>query len=274
MVFYRKVCELILSDEGSTDGDITAEESPFYSLFHAHLVKNNTTQHGFALVSIVEAVLGRERKELPPVVDVWLLSDNDSCCQNNFFRVIAPFPSKGVALVLKGVLHSEAQGGKILVDAHFAVAMRELNRFVNDTALNLSTPADLVTALDHRGGAANSTTELGDIYRGNAIMLQWFNAFNAGALATIGCSNQVKYDELKACDLRAKLCEYSGDNGTSWSVRQFSSKRIMSSCFAGYIDPRVENASIEGEDEPSRENENAVDAGQKSTLGIESGMVG
>lgn len=49
------------------------------------------------------------------------------------------------------------------MDAHFAVAMRQVNEYVDDTTLNFSTPGDLVTALQHHGALANSTAGIFDI---------------------------------------------------------------------------------------------------------------
>lgn len=95
-------------EEDSSSGDFGLS-----TLFFDHVVKKETKQDGVAFVSILEAVLGQVRKELPNVSEVWLLSDMASCYQNNLRPVIAPLMTKGVVLALKGRVHSETQGGNI-----------------------------------------------------------------------------------------------------------------------------------------------------------------
>lgn len=118
----------------------------------------------------METVLGCVRKDLPNFSEVWLLSDNSACVQNNFLPVIAPFIAQGAGLILKVIVHSDTQRGKRLVNAHVAFAMKQVNRFVNDTTWNVTMRGDLVTALQHRGGIKNSTAELVDD-RGHVSMM-------------------------------------------------------------------------------------------------------
>lgn len=91
------------------------------------------------------------------VADVWLISDNAIWCQNSSLPVIAPNIAKGVGMILRGIVHSEAQSGKRLVDAHFAVAVWHVKKFVNDTIISVSSRSDIVWALNHRDGVDNTT---------------------------------------------------------------------------------------------------------------------
>lgn len=88
----------------------------------------------------LEAIIGRVQMELPNISSVSQLSENASCYQNNLLPVIAPFNAKGHGMVLQGIVHSETQRGKSLVDAHFAVVLRQVDKLVNDTTINVSTP--------------------------------------------------------------------------------------------------------------------------------------
>lgn len=158
-------------------------------------MKNETTQDCVALASILEAILGRMRIERPLAKEVSLLSDNTSCYQNNLLPVIDPFIAKGHGMNLKEIVHSETQRGKSLLDAHFTLAMRDVNKFVNDTTLNASTPCDLVTAMKHRDGVANTTVELTDIDRNNSCLIKWTAAQKERRMAVIAAS--MKYHTCK-----------------------------------------------------------------------------
>lgn len=127
-------------------GNASELDFRLYTSFYYHIVKNGTAQDGVAFVSMVEAVLHQLRKVTPNASEFWLLYDKDSCYRNNLLPDIASFLAKGVGSNLKGIVHSETKRGKSIVHGHFAVAVRQVNMFVNDMTLSMSTPGHLVTA--------------------------------------------------------------------------------------------------------------------------------
>lgn len=110
--------------------------------------------------SIMEAVFRRVRKEIPTMKDIWVQTDNARNYQNEIVPVMAPFVAHDHGMVLRGSLHPETARGKSLVDAHFAVGMRQVNKYVTSNGVDVATPVDVVKALTACGGVANSAAEL------------------------------------------------------------------------------------------------------------------
>lgn len=194
-----------------------SDMSSLATLYIDHIVGNQTTQDAVAVCSILEAVLHRAKTELPLLSEVWLLSDNASCYQNNMLPVIAPFIADAAGLNLRGILHSETQRGKSLVDAHFAVAMRHVNKYCNEQGLDVHTPSDLAGAIAHGDGIANTAVELIDIRPLSAAMQKWSGAGSAGMLQKLGRTNDIAYSRMGDNVVTALLSEYSGGAEIKWN---------------------------------------------------------
>lgn len=118
-------------------------------------------------------------------------------------------------MILKGIVIYETQRGKRLVDAHFAVAMKEVNQFVNYIKLIVTTPGDFVTEFQHRGGIANSTAQLVEIDREHVSMMQCTEGDKAGKLAALRRVKEIVFKASGQRAYRPVSLEYSGGNGTS-----------------------------------------------------------
>ena len=81
------------------------------------------------------------------------------------------------------------------MDAHFAVSMRQVNSYVNELACNVVTPGDLVAALGHRGGLANSSAELIYIVRSHEGLVDWKAATMDGRIQRFGRINEFRYKQ-------------------------------------------------------------------------------
>lgn len=78
---------------------------------------------------------------------------------------MAPFIANSKGFRVHSILHSETQRGKGPADGHFAVAINLDTEFLNEKGLNVTTLADVVVALNHSKGIANTTADLIDIDR-------------------------------------------------------------------------------------------------------------
>lgn len=58
------------------------------------------------------------------------------------------------------MLHFETENGKGLGDTHFAVEIREVNRYCKETQRNVNSGADFVTVPGYIGGIAKKVLEL------------------------------------------------------------------------------------------------------------------
>ena len=90
-----------------------------------------------------------------------MLSDNAKSNQNSILPVMLPFVvgSHGTFRI-SSFVHTETQDGRILVDAHFAVAMKHVNSFVRNYAQNVITPKQLGRALNSNEGLGRNIAEL------------------------------------------------------------------------------------------------------------------
>lgn len=153
------------------------------------------TQDMVAICSILDAVLCRLKSELPSVTSFYLLSDNARCYQNDLLPVMGPFIAKTHDLEMSGFIHSETQRDKSLINAHFAIAMRHISRYCNETRGDVTTPRDVVNALNSFGGVANCTAEMVHIRRNNLSMQQWLVAKKSKKIQKMGRINEFQYSQ-------------------------------------------------------------------------------
>ena len=179
------------------DGEVSRVDDCVTSIFLDHIVRNETNQDMLAVASILDAALKRLTVKIPAAMEVFIISENAGCYNNQILPVFATFIASTHGLCLRGYLHSETQRGKGLVDAHFEVSMRHVNRYVNEVGCNIVTPGDLVAALGYRDGLANSSTELIDVVRWNASLSEWKAATTDGRLHTFGWINEFLYEQIE-----------------------------------------------------------------------------
>lgn len=159
-----------------------------------HIVGNDTQQDAVAVCCISDAILARILNELLLLRSMCALSDNAPCYQNCLLPVIAPFICRNHNIQLDSLLHFETQCGRSLVDAHFELTMRHVNRYCAQTGNDFSTPSDLVSALSHRGGIVNCVVELLHIRRASYKLRVWVDAVTRKTLMTLGRVNEFKLD--------------------------------------------------------------------------------
>ncbi|OWY99776.1 hypothetical protein PHMEG_00029166 [Phytophthora megakarya] len=99
-----------------SDRDRCATE---HKLYCDHLSLGDNRQDRDAVISVLEAVLIRLRKDLPTVKTVTLISNNTNYYQNALLPLIVPFLLHGIHI--KRILHTETQDGRGVLDAHFLV---------------------------------------------------------------------------------------------------------------------------------------------------------
>lgn len=164
-------------------------------LFYDHFIQGDTQQDVTAVASILEAGIMRLKKDLPNVTEIILLSDNAACYQNLTLPVTLPFVAKANEVSLLKFIHTETQDGKLLVDAHFAIAMSHVSKIVGE-GNDFTTPSTLVKALRSGGGLKNTAAELIRIDRSNRNISDWdeLRSMEKKGLAWIGRNNEYIYE--------------------------------------------------------------------------------
>lgn len=94
-------------------------------------------------------------KKLPDAIDIWLVSDNALTYQNNLLPLIAPFIARSHSFHLRGLIQSEMARGKRIDDDHFVITLRQVYRYNKEMGEDVSTPEDLIVAMDHEPSVPN-----------------------------------------------------------------------------------------------------------------------
>jgi hypothetical protein len=164
-------------------------------LFYDHIVSNDTMQDMWSIASLIEAIMMRIRRDLPHVKDIVLVSDNSGCYQSQVLPALLPFLASTVGLQIIFFLHSEVQDGKSIADAHFALSMLHVNRFVK-AGQDVTTPAQLVAAQRSCGGLENSAAKLVLVNRSSPGILRWMSVKPSNKMLTrIGRHNEVANEQ-------------------------------------------------------------------------------
>lgn len=142
--------------------DIQHSRSPSATdtkIYYDHLSLDDSKQDRDSVLSLVEAVIIRLRKDLPSINCITLLSDNATCYQNWLLPLIVPYLAWIHGITIKRIIHSETQDGKSVLDAHFARAMQTLIEWVKEDH-DCTTPTQAVIGLQAHGGLPNCVVEL------------------------------------------------------------------------------------------------------------------
>lgn len=199
------------------------------TLFIDHILSNDMSQDRVAFCSLLDAILARVSKELLLVKRFFLLSDNACCYQNDLLPVMIQFIAEAHGMRIESFVHSETQRGKSLIDAHFALCMMHINRYVNQTRNNMATPSDIVQALNSLGGVANCTAEMVRIRRSFPGMEKWVNAQKQNNLVKLGRVNEILYEKTDEDMYKAKCFRLSGRSYIEYKFRPCCSERVCSS---------------------------------------------
>jgi hypothetical protein len=212
------------------------------------IVDGNSTQDWIAVVSIVEAILHKVKEQFPAITAATLRSDNAPCYQNGplaIFFAVAELPIKVVRIV-----HTETQDGKCAVDAHFAIAMRRVWKYVENTAKNVATAHEAFLALSEFP-MVRAAVEVVKIKRNENPYWAGITARGAAFNKVIGRVNEIEYGEDKV----VRTMAFSGQ-----SVRLYdaSAGKLVVPAAVGSnpaVDPEVMEPGEEQEEEPEEEEE-------------------
>lgn len=264
VLFYRT------GEEEQTKDPRTGElKENVSAMYMDHVCSNGRTQDRLAICSILEAVVFRALKEIPELKYVHLITDNANCYQNDLLVVVAPFITKAYGLELLGILHPASQCGKSHADAHFAIAMRHIYKYVEEEKTDVYCPSHVVTALSYRGGIANSVAELYSINRSSDGIRAMLDALKEKRICRMGRLSEVSY-EMRGEDIYAKAYEYSGGKfieyilSPNYTCRRRKAQDIVRTTPGVQNDPNRVNSACanrfdEGIDQVDLENGNGMD---------------
>ncbi len=186
-------------------------EGALNQLYYDQISSDDSMQDTFAVASMCDVICRRISLDLPQVRSLHFLSDNARCYQNLSLPVMLPFIVRSHGeLCLKTFLHSETQDGKSLVDAHFAMAMIHINRFVANYGENVITPRQVVSALNCNEGLANTVAELVSLNRNSDGIRKWEACVSQKAFVKFGRINEFVYNRRENNTYAVRAFELSG----------------------------------------------------------------
>lgn len=157
-------------DTAERDGTVHEHLSTFVI---DHIVRNCNTQDLWAAAMILEEIIARVTIQLPDCDGIWLVSDNARTYQNDVMSEMVPLIGQEHGLRLRGCIQPETARGKSLVDDHLAIEMRQVHRYVKETQKDVTTPEDVVRAMQHDSGVVNCAVELVSVHRDGGVLQQW-----------------------------------------------------------------------------------------------------
>lgn len=197
MILYR-------TEEHNWDCLDDTQRESFDHMYFDLLSSGDSTQDYFMVLSGLEVMLSELHKELPYIKHVVVQSDNAKCYQSgSLFYGIAMINQTSI-IKIKKFTHTETQDGKCSIDAHFAIAMAHILKYVA-MGNNCVTPTQLIVVLNSNGGLANTKAVL---YTVNRDTMQTFEDSNCDILRQfkgIKRSNEIMFN-LES----VKFYQYSG----------------------------------------------------------------
>ena len=119
MIWYGAMMQYYTMEE--TDGIRTPQLTKYYM---DQIIDNENKQDKLAVFSLLEAVIIGIEEKLPEFSKIILRSDNAGCYQNTLLMLFIPYLAYTHGKKITRFLHTEAQDGKCVLDAHFASSMQ------------------------------------------------------------------------------------------------------------------------------------------------------
>lgn len=141
------------------EDDLVSPRAAENRVYVDHISDGDSKQDREAVVSVIEAILMRIRKDLPHISTIVLQSGNASCYQNALVVLMLPHLSVAHGIRISRFIHTETQDGKSVLDAHFARSMGVLKLWLRE-GNNCVTPTQAVIGLKSHGGLPNCIVEV------------------------------------------------------------------------------------------------------------------
>lgn len=200
MILYRKPNH----DRYTETESKGREREEFDVMYFDYMSTGDTTQDYFMVLSGLEAMLHEIHKELPHIKSIVLQSDNARCYQSSALIYGIVLLNMTSPIKVRRFIHTETQDGKCSLDAHFAVAMAHVLRYVA-MGNNVITPTQLVMALNSNGGVRNTKPVLYAVNREQMNLFETEHATELKRYLKLKRSNDIFFGEN---DVRAH--NYSG----------------------------------------------------------------
>lgn len=140
------------------------------------IVENRNEQDTMTTANVLDTVSCRLKREIRGLEEVIMVSDNAANYVNLTMTLMSYYIMKNHNLQLLEVLHPDAQKSKNMVDAHFGIGSRQIDKYIREENLGVVTPDDIAKALIHDGGIKGTAVDFIKMNRNSKRVKQWFIA--------------------------------------------------------------------------------------------------
>lgn len=205
----KRRCKKVVSIDG------WKRDSSDLKLFFIDTVLEDTNiQDTMSTVGVIESICSRLKKEIPALEEVVMVSDNAANYVNLTLPLMAFYVMKAHSLRLLEVLHPDAQQSKNMVDAHFGIGGRQVDRYIREKDIGVITPYDIVEALIYDGGIKATAVDFVRVNRKAKRVLQWFKARDekkkTKLFDSIGKCGQLQFEEMGNGCVKVTTRKYAG----------------------------------------------------------------
>lgn len=151
--------------EGSDEESKEDDKGDPCDMYLDYICSNDRSQDRLAICTILDGALCRIRNEFPVAKEISIITDNGNCYQNDLLVDTSPFLRKFHNFHMKVIIHPAPQCGKSNADIHFAVAMRNIQRYLKEQEAHVYCPIHVITDLEYDRGLANLYTEFCNVNR-------------------------------------------------------------------------------------------------------------
>ena len=185
MVYTKQTCE---------ENDDPDSLHKLLTTYYDHISDGDSKQDWQAVLAICEAIMCNIEIDYPHIKEIVFQSDNARCYQSaSLIYGLMLISCNREKLRIIRLIHTETQDGKCSIDAHFAIAMACIMRYVNE-GNNVISPVQLVYALSNNAHLNNVSAELFSFDRSKIDQLVSDNKGFEVCNSQINRINEVTFD--------------------------------------------------------------------------------
>jgi hypothetical protein len=177
------------------------------------IVRGTNKQDGHAVAALLEVFLFQlvSSRVFQNLEHVTIQSDNANYYHSNNLILALPFIGLSVGISIDRYIHTETCDGKGLIDAHFAMGMRHVDRYIGE-GNNATSPGEVFDGLVSASGVPNTLTQLVEIDRAMLLQREEVNSSVLMGLKQISRQNEIVFDLVPSGD----NCHFNRAEPFSW----------------------------------------------------------
>lgn len=151
------------------------------------------------------------------------MSDNAPTYVNLTLSLMAFYIMRSHSLRLLEVLHPDAQQSKNMVDAHFGIGGRQVDKYIRERDLGGITPDHIEEAFIYDGGIKGTAVDFVRVNRKSSRVLKWFAERDTKKnFDSIGKCGDIIFKEQHDGSVQVVTEKYSGGRSDRFVMKEFT----------------------------------------------------